>query len=404
MLSQTFLKLLFITTLIIGLFSCNEKSSQPTPLEYATKMADSDIQRNPEAWMLDFMSKPKWNYTNGLECSALEQLWLETQNDKYFYYVKGYADSLIDENGIINNYKLKDYNIDKINPGKFLFLLYEKTGDDRYKKAIDTLREQMKTHPRTSEGGFWHKKKYPWQMWLDGLYMGTPFLAQYAYTFHEDSLFDDVALQIHLINKYTRDSTTGLYYHGWDESREQQWANKSTGKSPNIWGRGMGWFAMSLVDVLEYFPADHPKRPEILEITNQMAQAITKYQDDSTGVWYQVVDKGGQEGNYLESSASTMFEYFLIKAINNHYIDDSYFKAAQKGYDGIIKQFIKTNADSTISITQCCAGAGLGGSPYRDGSYEYYVNEHYRNDDPKAIGPFIMMMLEFEKHNKQTTN
>ncbi|MBN1182688.1 MAG: glycoside hydrolase family 88 protein [Bacteroidales bacterium] len=391
------LLLIILFTLSFIITRCKDRSAQIDPLDYAIKMADSEMKRNPDAWMLDFMKSPKWNYTNGLVCTAFEQLWKVTGNEKYYNYIKEYADTIIDSLGNIDSYKLKDYNIDKINPGKFLFALYEKTGDTRYKNAIDTLREQMRTHPRTSEGGFWHKKRYPCQMWLDGLYMGTPFLAQYAYTFHEDSLFNDVAKQIHLIDIYTRDSVTGLYYHGWDESREQAWANKATGKSPNVWGRGMGWYAMTLVDVLDFFPADHPKRYEIIDITRHMAKAIAEYQDDSTGVWYQVVDKGGEKGNYLESSASTMFVYFLIKAINNNYIDASYMPVTQKGYDGIIKQFIKENPDGTISISQACAGAGLGGNPYRDGSYEYYVNEFYRDDDPKAVGPFILLMLEFNK-------
>ena len=372
-----------------------EKEQKPDD-PWSVRMADSDILRNPEGWMLDFSKKPTWNYCHGLVCSALEKLWKAYGDKKYYDYIKAYADTMIDTNGNIGTYKPEDYNIDKINSGKFLFSLYKETGDERYKKAIITLRNQMKTHPRTSEGGFWHKKRYPHQMWLDGLYMASPFLAQYAKEFYEPELFDDIANQIHLIDKYTRDEKTGLYYHGWDESREQRWADKETGRSPNIWGRGMGWFAMTLVDVLEFFPEDHPKRESVINITKHMAKTIKKYQDKESGLWYQVVDQGGREGNYPESSASTMFVYFLIKAVKNGYIDKNYMKTAKKGHEGIHKYFIKTDTGNMVHITQACAGAGLGGNPYRDGTYEYYINAMKRDNDPKSVGPFIMLSLEFE--------
>eukprot|EP01136_Pigoraptor_vietnamica_P026615 Opistho-1_new@81854 len=200
------------------------------------------------------------------------------------------------------------------------------------KKAIQLLRSQMNTHPRTSEGGFWHKKHYPHQMWLDGLYMASPFLAQYAKTFNETVLFSDVANQILLIDKHNKNSQTGLYHHGWDESKEQRWADKETGKSPHVWGRGMGWYAMTLVDVLDYFPKEHPQYQAILKITQAMAETLQKYQDEPTGLWYQVMDVGKKEGNYLESSGSTMFVYFLIKAAKRGLIDKKYIQVAQKGY------------------------------------------------------------------------
>lgn len=370
-------------------------------LSWAIKMADADMKRNPEAWMLDFNKKPRWNYTHGVVCTAIERLWKRTGEQKYYDYLLTYADTMINENGDILTYKKEDYNIDMINTGKFLFAIYETTNNPKYKKAIDLLRQQMREHPRTSEGGFWHKKRYPHQMWLDGLYMGSPFLAQYASVFNEDSLFDDVANQIHLITKYTKDSNTGLYYHGWDESKEQRWADKETGRSANVWGRGMGWYAMALVDVLDFFPEDHPAYNEIISITKDMASAIVDYQDEKTGLWYQVMDKQNREGNYLESSASTMFVYFLVKGARKGYLDAKYIEAAQKGYDGVINEFIKVHDSGEVEITKVCAGAGLGGNPYRDGTYEYYINETIRSNDPKAVGPFIMLCLEFDKYASQ---
>lgn len=414
MLQNTHLKIqsLLLIILIISFAGCNgskNKTSTETEnnltisdtLPWSVRMAESDIIRNPEAWMLDFSTKPRWNYCQGLVCLAIQQVYEKYGDENLYQYVKAYADTMIDENGNIRDYKLENYNIDQVNPGKILFSLYKKTGDERYKKAIYTLREQMKTHPRTSEGGFWHKKRYPHQMWLDGLYMGTPFLAQFAKEFNEPELFNDVANQIYLIDKYTRNDKTGLFHHGWDESRGQQWADGITGKSPNIWGRGMGWLAMALVDVLDFFPENHPKRPMIIDITNHMANVLVKYQDEKTGLWYQVVDSIGTEGNYLESTASSMFIYFLKKSIQHNYIPKEKFEQPMlKAYKGLFENLIEVEKDGVVNIIKCCAGAGLGGHPYRSGTYEYYINEHVRANDPKAVGPFIMLSLLFENKNE----
>ena len=364
--------------------------------EMAVKMADSEMKRTPDAQYLDFRPKPKWEYTNGLVCTSFLKLWKATGDKKYYNYAVAYADSMINADGEIKTYKQSDYNIDRVNPGKFLIDLYKETGKENYKVAIRTLRDQMKEHPRTSEGGFWHKKRYPHQMWLDGIYMGSPFLAKYAVNFDEPALFDDVANQIYLIDKYAYDTETGLYYHGWDESREQEWADKETGLSPNFWGRGMGWFAMALVDVLDYMPEDHPKRQMIIDIANKMAAGLVKYQN-ATGLWYQVVNMGKKEGNYLEASASSMFAYFLLKGVEKGYLDQKFAKNGIEAYEGVLKNLIKKEDDGSVSITQVCAVAGLGGDPYRSGTYEYYINEKKRDNDPKAIGPFIMASLEYDK-------
>ncbi|MDX5435551.1 MAG: glycoside hydrolase family 88 protein [Pontibacter sp.] len=366
---------------------------------WSVRMADSDMKRNPEGWMIDFKDKPKWDYTQGLFASAIERVWEKTGDKKYLAYIQAFADTMISEDGTIMTYKKADYNIDRVNPGKFLMELYKETGDNKYKLAIEELRDQMRTHPRTSEGGFWHKKIYPHQMWLDGLYMASPFLAQYAVEFNEPALFDEVAKQIVLVDKYTWNPEKGLWHHGWDESREQKWADPETGKSPHVWGRAMGWYAMALVDVLDFMPKDHPRRPEVLQITQKMANALAQYQDKDTGLWWQVVDMGGKDGNYREGSASSMFTYFLVKAVKDGHIDQKYMQTAKKGYDGIISNLIQENEDGTISITHVCAVAGLGGTPYRDGTYAYYINEERRNNDPKAVAPFIMASLEFEELN-----
>ncbi|MDW7693585.1 glycoside hydrolase family 88 protein [Flammeovirgaceae bacterium SG7u.111] len=398
-----------ILFLFITLASCSQKvketDSQPAVEESQkesplyVQMADSELKRNPDPRLLDFREKPKWEYSNGLVCSAVWKVWQKTKNQKYYDYVLFYADSMIMDDGKILTYRKLDYNIDRVNPGKFVMEVYKETNKDKYKLAIETLRDQMREHPRTSEGGFWHKKRYPSQMWLDGLYMGSPFLAQYATEFGEHAIYDDVAKQIYLIDKYTWDENVGLYYHGWDESREQKWSNPETGRSPHAWGRAMGWFAMALVDVLDFFPEDHPKRADILSIHKKMADAIIANQDAS-GLWWQVMDRPGDEGNYLEGSASSMFSYFLLKSANKGYLDGKYLDAGKKGYEAIVSDLIQKNDDGTISLTQVCGVAGLGGNPYRDGSYEYYVNEIIRDNDPKGVGPFIMASLEFEKAEK----
>ncbi len=364
-------------------------------LEMAVKMADSEMKQFPEPWTVDFNPKPVWNYTQGLIAQSMMLVYKETQNDTYYKYAKLYADKMIDPTGNIIGYKVEEYNIDCVNSGKFLFDLYEKTKDERYKKVIVLLRDQLKRQPRTSEGGFWHKQRYPNQMWLDGLYMGAPFYAQYAKEFNEPALYDDVVNQFVTIHKHTYDPKVGLNYHGWDESKTQKWANPETGCSPNFWGRAMGWYAVALVDVLDYLPPQHAGRAKILEILNQVVAGILKYQDPKTGLWYQVLDQGNREGNYLEATCSSMFAYALLKASRKGYITDSYKTTAIKGYNGILKNLIKDNGDGTISLTKCCSVAGLGGNPYRDGSFEYYVKEPVRDNDAKGVGPFIMASIEF---------
>jgi unsaturated rhamnogalacturonyl hydrolase len=338
----------------------------------------------------------KWGYEQGVLLKGMEGVWLNTGEGKYFSYIQRGMDHFVMEDGTIRAYKPEDYNIDNVLPGRILLLLYKVTGKEKYRKAATLLREQLRTHPRTSEGGFWHKKVYPSQMWLDGLYMGEPFYAEYAATFNEPAAFDDIAKQFVLMERHARDAKTGLLYHGWDESREERWADPQTGRSPNFWGRAMGWYAMALVDTLDYFPKDHPQRGALLAILNRLAAAVEKYQEPKSGLWYQVLNKGGAEGNYLESSASSMFVYALAKGVRQGYLPASYLKAAQKGYDGIRSEFIETRAEGQVNLKGTVSVAGLGGNPYRDGSYQYYISEKVVTNDPKGVGAFLMAANEME--------
>ena len=337
----------------------------------------------------------KWRYDQGVVLKGIEGIWTATGAGKWFEYIRKSMDFYVGEDGSIRGYRPDEYNIDHINNGKLLLLLYRVTGREKYKKAADQLRAQLKTHPRTSEGGFWHKKIYPGQMWLDGLYMGQPFYAEYAALFGEDTAFADITRQFVLMEKYARDPVTGLLYHGWDESRQQQWANKTTGLSPNIWGRALGWFGMAMVDVLDHYPIDHPGRDSIIGILKRFAKAAVQVQDQKTGLWYDVPNKVQAAKNYPEASASSMLVYTLAKGVRKGYLPAAYLVHAKKGYDNIVKEFIRTEKGQ-VNLHGTVAVSGLGGTPYRDGSFEYYMSEPVIVNDPKGMGAFINAAVEME--------
>ena len=358
-------------------------------------MADSEMARRGDTLAWKEGGNAKWDYTTGLFTLSLLKLGERVHDPRYVKFAETTIGSFIAPDGQIHGYHPEEYQLDNVNPGKTVLALYELTGDERYKKAADLLRKQLDTQPRTSEGGFWHKKRYPHQMWLDGLYMAAPFDAQYAELFHEPAAFDDVAKQIRLVSAHTYDPATGLFYHGWDESKQQDWANKTAGTSPNFWGRAIGWYGMALVDVLDFFPADHPARPEIIATLRKLCAGVVKYQDPQSGLWYQVVDQGGRPGNYLEATASSMFVYTLAKGVNRGYLSHDYEAAALKGYRGIIERLVKVDNNGQVSLTQCCSVAGLGYG--RDGSYEYYIREPIVDNDLKGVGPFILAGIEMQK-------
>ena len=344
----------------------------------------------------------RWTYEHGVVLKGIEGLWLNTGDGRYFKFIQEGMDRFVADDGSIRTYNASDYNLDNINCGKNLLLLYKVTGQDKYRKAAMLLREQLKTHPRTSEGGFWHKKIYPSQMWLDGLYMAEPFYAEYAATFHEPAAFDDIAKQFILMEKHSRDAKTGLLYHGWDESKQQRWADPATGRSPNFWDRAMGWYAMALVDTLDYFPRSHPQRDELVAILNRLAKAVVSYQDPKSGLWYQVVDKGKEKGNYLETSGSSMLVYALAKGVRNGYLPASYLAAAKRGYKGLTTQYIKVDESGRANLEGTVSVAGLGGNPYRDGSYQYYLSEKVVTNDPKGVGSFLMASNEMDIAARQS--
>jgi unsaturated rhamnogalacturonyl hydrolase len=362
---------------------------------WSERMTETVMQLWPDSMALKAGQPAKWIYDQGLILKAIEKVWLRSGNGKYFDYIKKSMDFFVTKEGTIRTYKQGDYNIDNITPGRNLLLLYDVLEDEKYRKAAAILREQLKEHPRTKEGGFWHKKIYPYQMWLDGLYMGEPFYAEYAIRFNELQAFDDIANQFIWMEQHARDAKTGLLYHAWDESKEQRWANKTTGQSPNFWGRAMGWYGMALVDVLEIFPTTHAKRAELINILKRYITAIKKVQDPQSGVWWQILDKGNTKGNYLEASASSMFVYTMAKAVRLGYTPASEIAAAKKAYAGVLKTFVTVD-NGVTNLNRVCQVAGLGGNPYRDGSFDYYVNEPIITNDPKGLGAFILAAAEME--------
>jgi unsaturated rhamnogalacturonyl hydrolase len=363
---------------------------------YAQRFADSEMARFPQAYQLDHGKRPFFGYAQGVGCCAMLAMWHNTGERRYYDYVKQWADTLINDRGEIYLYSMESYNLDFVNSGKVLFDLYNETHDKRYRLAMDTLAKQLKNQPRTCDGGFWHKLIYQHQMWLDGLYMASPFLARYGAEFGHPELVDDAVKQFRLCHKHTYDEKTGLYHHAWDESRSQRWADPETGHSPNFWGRSIGWWFMALVDALDYIPADHDGRADMIGYIQGLAESLPKYQD-ADGLWYQVLDQPTREGNFPEASVTTQFMYAYAKAVNRGYIDKKYRKVAEKAFEGLKKKLIVENADGTLTLTRCCQVGGLGGNPYRDGRFEYYIGEKMRDNDAKATGPFIMGCLELGK-------
>ena len=361
-------------------------------------MAESFMLWNPDSIKVAPNKPARWDYEQGLMLKALEKVWFRTGDPKYFEYIQKDIDLYVNEKGEVPTFKYKDYNLDNIPTGRALLMLYQQQlkGKEKYKKAADILWSQLQEQPKTKEGGYWHKQRYPNQMWLDGLFMAEPFAAEYSVPFNQEEHLDKIVKQFDLIEKYAVDAKTGLLLHAYDESREQQWANKETGLSPHIWGRAVGWYAMALVDVLDYLPENHEGRAKLIGYLKRLAPAIAASQDAKSGVWYQILDLPQREGNYLEASVSSMFVYSLAKASRLGYIASTYAAVAKRGYEGILKEFLEKEGDGTLSLNKTVSVGGLGGNPYRDGSFEYYMSEPLRKNDLKGVGPFIFASIEME--------
>ena len=386
------------------------KEDQPYK-NYSEWLTYSEMKRVPHAYLLDFSSKPKWSYVMGIEMEGMLDTYehYKEGNNAILDYLKEYPAKMIDEKGNITGYKYEDFNLDNVRTAKFILRMHNLFPTKGTEKALKTLFKQLQNQPRTKEGVYWHKAIYANQVWLDGIFMGLPFYCNYAVQTMKpkkaEKYLNDAVDQMVKTDYRTYDEKTQLWKHAWDETHQQFWANKEDGKSQHCWARALGWYVMAMTECLDAMPENYARRQEVIDLLNKAMKSVVKYQDKKTGVWYDVLDVKSDK-NYLESTASSMFAYVLLKGYRKGYLSEEYLKAGVKAYNGILKQFIKVNADKTISLTRCCAVSGLGPGPgpyvkkpnyKRDGSFEYYMSEPIRDNDAKGVGPFIWASLEMEQ-------
>lgn len=397
--------LLLAFTALAGVSCATRGALYDADRPLAVRMAESEIARNPSPATLDGIpaGKVKWNYTTGLELLAIMDAGAAYDRADFYDYAARYYDTIVRPDHTVITYKKSNYNLDHICPGRPLFAIWERTGEERYRAVLDTLFVQLQEHPRNADGGLWHKKVYPGQMWLDGLYMAQPFYAEYVRRFvcGEDSAAcrtccEDIVNQFTTVAAHTYDPATGLYRHACDVSREMFWCDKSSGQSAHAWGRAMGWYAMAIVETLEQLPEGVDTAP-MVEILNHIYEVLPRYADPETGMWYQVLDSPAREGNYLESTGSVMFVYAMLKGVRLGYLPATYAPRAQELYEKFVDRFVRENPDGTISITDCCAVAGLGGKQMRSGTFDYYISEPVIDNDCKGVGPFIWASIEYDR-------
>ena len=411
----------------------------PPYKHYSEWMTYSEMKRVPRSYLLDFSKRPKWSYVMGIELEGMLDTYLRYGGEDIRKYCQEYTDTMINEKGDIRGYDILDYNLDNIRTGHFVTRMYQKWPEQKNLLAMKTMMKQLQEQPRTiADKVFWHKAIYSYQVWLDGIFMGLPFRTLTAPITEKAKvgkgkkaknpiidIYDDAVNQLKITYQRTFDPKTGLNRHAYDETRKTFWADKETGLSQHCWGRAQGWYTMALIEVLDALPEDYARRSEVIDLLIKDFDAIIKWQDKESGVWYQVMDSPGKEGNYLESTCSSMFAYALLKAYRKGYVGEKYRDAGIKAYKGIIANFIKVHPDKTISLTQCCEVAGLGPAATpevvaamkkinpkgtvkenqrRDGSYKYYLSEPIRDNDAKGVGPFIWASLEMEMLGYTTEN
>ena len=378
-------------------------------------MTYSEMKRTPKSYLLDFASKPRWNYAVGIELEGLLDTYRVHGDDSILNYLHTYRQKMIDERGDVVGYDYNAFNLDNVRPAKFILRMQQYGARKGEKIALKTFMKQLLNQPRTREGVFWHKAIYANQVWLDGIFMGLPFYCDYAVKNCSPRkarrILDDAVNQMMQTDRRTYDEKTGLWKHAWDETHRQFWANPLTGQSRHTWARALGWYVMAMTECLDVMPDDYPRKAEIVALLQKVMKAVVQYQDKKSGVWYDVLDVESPK-NYLESTASCMFAYVLLKGSRMGWLDTDFNEAGKRAYEGILKRFIRVNKDRTISLTDCCSVSGLGPGkgPFvpagkenykRDGSFDYYMSEPIRDNDAKGIGPFIWASLEMERLNAQ---
>lgn len=399
--------LLAASMISLAAFAQNDYSFIKDIEPYSVKMIMSEMARNQDGTYLDGRNgQLKWNYTTGLELKSFIDASYRYDLPWVVDYVRHWADTMTTPEGKIHTYKKSNYNVDHICPARIFFDFHDMYGkqDKRYRRVIRTISEQVVDQPRTKSGEFWHKQIYPHQVWLDGFYMALPFYAEHTKRFapkdQKEALYDDIVHQFVEGAKNTYDPATGLFRHAWDESKSMFWCNPDTGLSDHAWGRACGWFAVALVEVLDYLPANYEDRNKLIGLLNYFLEVLPKWADKESGMWYQVIDSPAREGNYQEATCSIMFTYAFLKGLRMGYIDESHKEYILGLYPKFLKKFVKENPDGTISITDCCSVGGLGGKQMRRGDFAYYLSEPIIDNDCKGVGPFIWASLEWEAmHN-----
>lgn len=383
----------FILLSACGSRPVSEKRTD-SDLLWSVRMANTVINRSDSlVYYVD--RNPKWAYDVAFLGMAMDRV--GAIDPRYSGYMEDWVDYFVQPDGSVLDYRKEEYNLDRIFPGRNVLTVYKRKGDAKYKAALDGLIDQLRDHPKTQSGGYWHKKIYPWQMWLDGIFMGSTYMVQYASEFGAPEWFDVAVNQAVMAYEKTLDKESGLLMHAWDESRQQKWCDPETGRSHYPWSRATGWYLMALTDILEYLPEDHSGRGDLLRILQSTSEALLKVQDPETGLWFQVLNQGGREGNYVEGSGSAIFAYVFARAAHKGYLDKAYLEIAEKAFDNIVKELITIDETGNLTMHNIVGGCGLGGNPYRDGSFEYYVNEKRVDNDTKGVAPFILAALEMDK-------
>ena len=368
---------------------------------YIDQLLEKSTPQAP-VWNLEKIragKKPSWNYMDGCMIKAIIELYHITKNEKYLQFADDFIDYFVNDDGSIQSYDPKEYNLDNVNAGKTLFDLYQLTGKEKNRKAIDTVYSQLQGQPRTSTGNFWHKMLYPNQIWLDGLYMAQPFYMQYEVTYNDCKNCADSFNQFENVYNLMRDTRNGLYYHAYDDSRQMFWCDKVTGLSSNFWLRALGWYAMALIDTMEIMPESLSKEKARLNaIYKELIDSMLPYQDEETGMWYQVVNRGGIKPNYLETSGSAIFAYAIMKSVRLGFLDESYFQYGEKAFSGICRTYL-SEENGELQLGGICLVAGLGNKEMREGTFDYYMREPIVKNEAKGVAPLILAYIEIMFHN-----
>lgn len=371
---------------------------------YIQQLLDNSSPQRP-VWNIEKINqgaKPSWNYMDGCMIKAILELYYITKKEEYLSFADNFISYFVEEDGSIKSYCPQEHNLDNVNAGKTLFDLYELTGKEKYRKAIDTVYSQLKEQPRTSTGNFWHKDIYPNQIWLDGLYMAQPFYMQYELTYHDGESCLDSYNQFINVYRLMRDLRNGLYYHAYDDSRKAFWCDKVTGLSDNFWLRALGWYAMALIDTMEVMPEATlgKEKQELNRIYKELIDSMLPYQDEESGMWYQVVNRGGIKPNYLETSGSAIFAYAIMKSVRLGFLDESYYESGRRAFDGICEKYLSVE-NGELQLDGICLVAGLGNTEMREGTFDYYMREPVVKNEAKGVAPLILAYIETLFHEKK---